>query len=298
MLYAYPRFVRQSGIGNRLFPWARAYLFAKDHGAKLIWPNWEHFRVGALFKGGVGLRNFPGKIYLLGNFTPDRTYVSGLRKQIILRTSQKLAEVDTLKAKYDSNSSQIVIFDGVRNLFTDLAGSQAALRNALISIARPAVMSSVQLTLPPIALNIRRGKDFRDPEDPGEFVISGGLRTPLKWFCMTLQRIRRLVGSDIGAYVVSDGDEGDLDSVLSLPNTVHIKTTTALADLLLISQARLLIASGGSAFSAWGAFLSGAPTLCVPGQSFTWFGLGADHVGVFDPVQSSDRELRRYCSLC
>jgi hypothetical protein len=159
-------------------------------------------------------------------------------------------------------------------------------------------MSNVPMALPPIALNIRRGKDFHDPKDPGEFVSSGSLRTPLKWFRMTLQRVRRLVGSEIGAFVVSDGDEADLNPVLSLPNTVHIKTTTALADLLLISRARFLIASGGSAFSAWGAFLSEAPTLCIPGQSFTWFGLSADRVGVFDPLHSSDGELRRYCSVC
>src|SRR5262245_18188774 len=187
MLYAYPRFARQSGIGNRLFPWARAYLFAKDHEAKLIWPNWEHFRVGSLFKGGVRWRDFPGKIYLLGNFTPDHTYVSGLRKQIILRTGQKLAELDRFQIKYNSDSLLTIVFDGDRNHFTDLAGSQAILKNALIRIASPAVMSSVQTTLPPIALNIRRGKDFRDPEDPGEFVTSGGLRTPLEWFIMTLQ---------------------------------------------------------------------------------------------------------------
>ena len=298
MLYAYPRFVRQSGIGNRLFPWARAYLFAKAHGAKLIWPNWEHLRVGVLFKGGVRWQDFPGKIFLFGNFMPDHTYVSGLRKQIILRTGQKLAELDTLQIKHNSRSPQIIVFDGVGNLFTDLAGSHVVLRNALVSIASPAVMSSLQITLPPIALNIRRGKDFRDPKDPEEFVTSGALRTPLEWFRMTLQRIRRLVGSEIGAYVVSDGDEADLNSVLSLPNTVHIKTQTALADLLLLSQARLLVASGGSAFSAWGAFLSEAPTLCIPGQSFTWFGLSADRVGVFDPLHSSDGELRQYCSVC
>ena len=294
MLYAYPRFTRQSGIGNRLFPWARAYLFAKDHGAKLIWPNWAHFRLGSLLKGGVRWRDFPGKIYLLGNFNPDQTYVSGLRKQIILRTSQKFAELD-IRTTNNPGASEIIVFDGVRNLFTDLAGSQATLKNALISIASPAVMSSVQITLPPIALNIRRGKDFRDPRDPGEFVTTGALRTPLEWFRMTLQRIRRLVGSEVGAFVVSDGDEADLNPVLGLPNTVHIKTTTALADLLLISQARLLIASGGSSFSAWGAFLSEAPTLCIPGQSFAWFGL-TDRVGVFDPLHSSDGELRRYCS--
>ena len=159
MLYAYPRFVRQSGIGNRLFPWARAYLFAKDHEAKLIWPNWEHIRLGALFKGGVSWRDFPGKIYLFGNFRPDHAYVSGLRKQIILRTGQKLPELDTLEInERNSSSSQIKVFDGERNHFLDLAGSQVTLKSALISIASPAVMSSLQIRLPPIALNIRRDR--------------------------------------------------------------------------------------------------------------------------------------------
>src|SRR5262249_26060781 len=156
-----PRFIRQSGIGNRLFPWARAYLFAKNHGAKLIWPNWEHFRLGALFKGGVRWRDFPGKIYLIGNFRPDYDYLTGLRKQVILRTCQKLAELDT--HELNERSPQLVVFDGVRGQFLDLAGSQATLKNALINIASPAVMSSLQTRLPPIAVNIRRGKDFRDP---------------------------------------------------------------------------------------------------------------------------------------
>ena len=291
MLYVYSRFVRQGGIGNRLFPWARAYRFARDHEVKLIWPNWVHFRKGAIFKGDVRWRDFPGKIYLFGNFTPDHTYITGVHKQYILRTSQKLSELDTLKINHKSSSSQLMVFEGFGNCFADIAGSQEVLKNALIRIASPAVMSSVQVMLPPIALNIRRGKDFRDPQDPSEFVTSGGLRTPLEWFIMTLQRIRRLVGSEIGAFVVSDGDEAELKPVLSLPNTVYIKTTTALADLLLISRARVLVASGGSSFSAWGAFLSGAPTLCIPGQSFSWFELDADRVGVFDPLQSSDGEL-------
>jgi hypothetical protein len=297
MLYTYPKFVRQSGMGNRLFPWARAYLFAKDHGARLIWPTWPHLRRGPLLKGGVNSIDFFGKIFLFGNFKPDHSYVCGFRKQILLKTSELLSEADIGQVeKTASTSSQILVFEGYRDLFLSLAGREAELKTALTSIASPKVVSELRRSLPPIALNIRRGKDFRDPRDPREFETTGSLRTPLEWFVLTLQRIRSLVGNDIGAYVVSDGDETDLRPVLRLPNTVHVKNTTALADLLSISQARLLIASGGSSFSAWGAFLSAAPTLCISGQSLTWFGLRQDRVGVFDPHKSSNDELYRHCA--
>ena len=284
-------------MGNRLFPWARAYLFAKDHELRIVWPNWAHFRRGPLLRGGVNWRDLPGKIYLFGNFKPDQSYVHGLRKQVLLRTGRFFSELDLPQwEKARSTSPHILIFEGDRNHFSDFAGRQAELKAALMHIASPRVTSELQVSLPPIALNIRRGKDFRDPRDPLEFQTTGGLRTPLDWFVQTLQRVRNLMGEEIGAYVISDGDEVDLKPVLSLRNTVHIKCTTALADLLLISQARFLIASGGSSFSAWGAFLSGAPTLSIPGQSFTWFGLTPDRVGVLDPGQSSDDELLRYCA--
>ena len=297
MLYTYPKFVRQTGIGNRLFPWARAYLFAKDHAVPIVWPNWVSFRRGPLLRGGVNWRDWPGKIYFFGNFKPDQTYVHGLRKQAVLRTGQFYSELDLPQLqKSRSTSSHILIFEGDRNHFADFEGRQAELKAALMSIASPRVVSELKVSLPPIALNIRRGKDFRDARDPHEFQTKGGLRTPLEWFILTLQRVRSLVGSEIGAYVISDGDEVDLRPVLSLRNTVHIKTTTALADLLLISQARFLIASGGSSFSAWGAFLSGAPTLCISGQSFTWFKLSANRVGVFDPLKSSEHDLLPYCA--
>ena len=297
MLYTYPKFVRQSGMGNRLFPWARAYLFAKDHEAEVIWPTWPHLRRGSLLKGGVKPLDFFGKIFLFGNFKPDQRYVRGLRKQLLLKTSKFLSEVDAIQIEKGSSTySQIVVFEGDRDLFLSFAGRQGELKAALTSIASPRVISELPSRLPPIALNIRRGKDFRDPRDPREFETAGGLRTPLEWFILTLQRVRNIMGNNLGAYVVSDGDELDLKPVLSLPNTVHVKNTTALADLLSLSQARLLIASGGSSFSAWGAFLSGAPTVCIPGQSLTWFGLSGERVGVFDPRESSDDELRRYCA--
>jgi hypothetical protein len=297
MLYTYPKFVRQSGMGNRLFPWARAYLFAKDHGARIIWPTWPHLRRGPLLKGGVNSIDFFGKIFLFGNFTPDHSYVCGFRKQVLLKTSKLLSEADIGQIeKTASRSSQVLVFEGYRDLFASLAGRQLELKAALTSIASPKVVSELQRNLPPIALNIRRGRDFRDPRDPREFETTGSLRTPLEWFILTLQRIRNLMGNDIGAYVVSDGDKTDLKPVLSLPNTMHVKNTTALADLLSLAQARLLIASGGSSFSAWGAFLSAAPTLCIPGQSLTWFGLRQDRVGVFDPRESRNDELYRYCA--
>src|SRR5688500_18711768 len=46
VLYVRPRFTRGHGFGNRLFPWARARVFAATTGARFVTPLWTRFAVG------------------------------------------------------------------------------------------------------------------------------------------------------------------------------------------------------------------------------------------------------------
>ncbi|MGH9807358.1 MAG: hypothetical protein ACRD9W_08860, partial [Terriglobia bacterium] len=129
----------------------------------------------------------------------------------------------------------------------------------------------------PIALNVRRGKDFEDASDESEFYSRGPLRTPLSWFIRTLQEIRSRLGVPRApAYVVSDGTEQDLEPLLRI-NDVHlVESRSAISDLLILAKARLLIGSGGSSFSAWASFLGQMPTVSHPGQSLNWFKVSGD----------------------
>jgi hypothetical protein len=60
----------------------------------------------------------------------------------------------------------------------------------------------------------------------------------------------------------------------------------AASDLLVLSQTKVLLGSGGSSFSAWASFFGEIPTVTIPGQSLTWFKLqhkNGSFVGEFDP---------------
>jgi hypothetical protein len=108
----------------------------------------------------------------------------------------------------------------------------------------------------------------------------------LSWFRRTLDVIRSRLGYVARAVIVSDGSPEDLRELLSMENTSLLRPGCAISDLLVLANAHVLLASGGSTFSAWASFLGRMPTLSLPGQSLTWFGLGGPdgpYVGAFDP---------------
>ena len=55
-------------------------------------------------------------------------------------------------------------------------------------------------------------------------------------------------------------------------NVSRVDRGCAAADLWALSQARVILGSGGSTFTGWGSFLGGAPLALVPGQSLEWLG--------------------------
>jgi hypothetical protein len=178
----------------------------------------------------------------------------------------------------------VLLFGGERGWFGPLAGEAALVRAELRAITRPVWLRRVDaLPATPIGIHVRRG-DFRVARTPGEFLTGGSLRTPESWFVESLLAVRRVVGRAVPAFVVSDADDAELGELLGLDRVRRISTGSAIADLLALSRARFLIASGGSTFSAWAAFLGQSPAISHPGQSLRWFRLTHEaYVGECDP---------------
>lgn len=271
----------------------------------MLWPDWVSLRLGPLLKGGADYRTFLGKIYLLRNFQPCAGYVTGFKKARVLYSCAPIAETDWQTSEVRGaplvrDRNKVVVFRGDSRHFLDLQGAHREILAALRDMTQPDILHEVDhLALPPIALNIRRARDFKEARSPADFVSKGGLRTPLDWFAACLQSIRRRAGYPVGAFVISDGEDQDLGPVLGLPEVRRIRTSTAIADLLLLSRARVILGSGGSSFSAWGAFLSQAAIFTIPGQSMTWFSLeqaSRGPVGVFDPDSPDAAALEQICA--
>jgi hypothetical protein len=163
----------------------------------------------------------------------------------------------------------VVEFEGWREFFAPLLGWNERLLAELRLATRASHLATAErFPVVPIALNVRCGADF-PPAPPGTRRLAFGQATPLPWFVAALRRVREAAGTCAPAFVVSDGGPDRLRPLLDEPSVTLVRPGCAISDLLVLSKARVLLASGSSSFSAWGAFLGGMPAASHPGQPLT-----------------------------
>ncbi len=251
MRYCAARFERGSGLGNRLYPWARCHTHALKHDLPMLAPHWWWPpRVRPLLKEVPPIADLAGHLYVRGmRALPE--YVSGARRTWIEATAR----------------ANVLAFRGDAGRFTALHDHEQTLRHALerICVVPPPADSAY------IGLHVRRG-DF-----------SATARTQNSWFVTALRAVRAHLGSNVLAKLVSDGAASELRDLLAEPNVSLVRTRVPLADLLILARARVLLASGSS-FSAWAAFLGGMPAVTHPAHSLAWYGVKPrSFLGHFNP---------------
>lgn len=270
MLYCRPCFTRGHGLGNRLFPWARARLFAASTGARFIDPVWVRPALGPMLRGGIALRHYRSQILLLGLFRRRPGDLGVLQGWWVARGATRISEpAATIVPRTSAAATAddvLVEFRGYEGYFAPLLGREELLRSELRAVARPRLLLRADRLGPvPIAINVRCGRDF-PKASPGAERIAPGEATPLGWFVEALRLVRRSMGARVPAFVVSDGGVGDLAVLLAEPEVRLVRPGCAVTDLLVLLRARVLLASGSSSFGAWAAFLGGMPAATHPGQ--------------------------------
>lgn len=306
MIYCHPVYGRGNGLGNRLFPWARCRVFAHLNHVQMLAPVWFRLSVGSLIRGGINPRAYLQQIVLAGLFTRGSDELGGRRRLRVLSTALKLSEPTDLRVPEGLGGTGDVLFQfrGDKRHFRDLAGWDQFLHRELRRITkRHWLHKADRFAGIPIGINVRAGKDFPAAKSPQDFFVKGPLRTPLAWFAESLRAIRRLIGYDAPALVVSDGSANQLQPLLRMKGVHFVRPGCAISDLLTLAKTRVLLASGASSFSAWAAFLGQMPTIAHPGQSLNWFGLGTDcgpYTCEFDPAsppaEFSERITRLFAS--
>ena len=299
MLYALPVFARGFGFGNRLFPWARARVFCAVNGGRMLAPRWVRFAVGSLLRGGIDARAWRRQFLLQGLFHPREGDVTGLARTLVRWRTPRAQEPEDPRRPLDPppepGRDLLVPFPGYRGFFRPLLGWEATLLDELRAIARPEHLAAVdRFPSVPVAMNVRCGHECPDPQ-PGARRIEVGQKTPLPWFRDALRAVRAAAGWAAPAYVVSDGTERQLETLLAEEAVTLVRPGCAISDLLTLARARVLLASGSSSFSAWGSFLGGMPTASHPGQpSSAWRlpdGEGGPPRREFDPLEPDPRFL-------
>jgi hypothetical protein len=243
--------IGRSGLGNALFPWARCVVWCHDHRVPMLRPQFRQIHIGPYLRRERDKRQYHRLFRNPG-------YVSGWRRLLKIQLARRVPEGST------DVQSATVWFEGMEGLFQPIFGRSELVRSALRRMTRPELLPDAPSS-DYMAVHIRRG-DFTPA--PNETVLRSGAwnyQLPIEWFRHCILEARRSVQTNMAVVVFSDGTDDQIREVLQLPNVTRSSAKSAITDLLGISQAKILVASG-STFSMWGAYLGQVPTIWFPGQ--------------------------------
>lgn len=266
MNYVYPKlsekdlgFIRLggAGLGNILFTYARALVFARDYDCQFIWPAWPSIKLGPI------LRREMDKRFYNDLFDNRSGAVGGLRKLWLLAVKKRLPE--SKKKLVEKLDDRIVTFEGLAGCFDDIRYDSAYVFENLKRNLKPKNQDALAFDFrDSVGVHIRLG-DFARVSEAEVRAGRHDSALPVEWYRDMICQIRELAGREIRVWIFSDGTEEELKPVLSLPRTQRLTFGTSIADIMALSQVPLLIASGSS-FSMWARYLGRMSCICYPGQ--------------------------------
>lgn len=259
--YTYPRFSKYdfgvvrlggAGLGNLLFTYSRALVYAKKHNCQMIWPTWPSIKVGPW------LRRENDKRFYHNLFRNHAGHVQGW-KRLRLLFSKRVPEGEVLE------SGQVMEFCGMDDLFEPFLNEYEIIRDDLYKNLLEKNRKGLDFDFNnSISVHVRLG-DFSQADKEALKRGTDNTRLPITWYVDIIKGLRKIVGKDIPVYIFSDGNDSELQPLLELKNTRKIGFGSSVADMMALSKANLLIASG-STFSMWARFLGQMSTITFPGQ--------------------------------
>ena len=229
-----------AGLGNILFPWANAIVYAKQYELERIATTWTNLKIGTFIR-----KERDKRMYF--NLFTGNDGIQGFRKFLLLNFS-----------------SRVKVFSGMHNLFEPFKNEHQYIKSELLKIINPHHIKAVKrFDSNSIAIHIRMG-DFEVPKNE-EILRNGnwGYRLPLDWYKSVIEKIR--ADSTLPIYIFSDGSDEDLKDILELKNCSRVDLGSSISDMLALSSAKVLVASA-STFSMWSSFLGQKSTIWFPGQ--------------------------------
>jgi hypothetical protein len=259
VFFAFPN-VGKAGLGNGLFSWARAEIFAHSYGAKVLAPQWNRFRLGTY------LRREPDKRRYTKFFRSEK-HVYGWRRLYLLckRRVDESAFEKSLPPCSLGVGSRVIEFYGLGDYFTPLVTSRQLIYERLLEMTVPQFRSTIS-PIPYVAIHVRRGDITRQGFTQGELERVNQY-TNLDWFVEMAKKLtNRRLPEGCKIIVFTDGSPDEVEPLVSIPGVTLQPRQPAITDLWGIANAALLIASGYSTFSMWGSYLGRMPTIYAPGK--------------------------------
>lgn len=266
MNYAYPKlsehdlgFVRLggAGLGNIMFTWARAAVFARDHQCQVIWPTWPSIKIGPY------LRRESDKRFYGDLFRNDGSAVGGVKKLHKLLTCNRISEAQ--KELVALEDETIVEFTGFEGCFESILYEYEFVRQLIESNLHPKNKAPLQDDYRgTMGIHVRLG-DFSRVSVAEVEAGRHDSALPVEWYAEIVRQVRHYAGRQIPVYVFSDGTDEELQPLLALPGVERKTYGTSIGDILGLSRFPLLVASGSS-FSMWARYLGRANCICYTNQ--------------------------------
>jgi hypothetical protein len=254
---------RGAGLGNELFPWAKAFLASQALGARLMHPAW-----------GLNQRNYHR------DFGTNRL---DWLQQGVIKLAMPTVHFDeaayraTGKDDYQQAVAEFAAAEGLdrRRHFVFAAsgmwGGFQSIRKARVFVLSEllkarcavenvhAILGQAHAGKALIAVHIRRG-DFLNLRGEADYCGQFNVALPLQWYLATCESIKRSCGDQVQFLLLTDASQHEVQPFIDAfqPLTTFHLRQTACSDLLLMALADCIVCSVSS-YSMWGAFLSNAP---------------------------------------
>ena len=250
----------RAGLGNKLFVWARALVFAKRNNLPLYVIGFNRIHIGPF------LRSEKAKRFYFGQFKRNSFLIKMMYLQHMLANTSILTEPDIESTAVQINSRYL--FDQIpswKNYFESFQSYRLIIRDAFFETLSKKVVKQIEehKINAEIGVHIRMG-DFKTLPDGVDFKLVGATRTPIKYFIDCIQKIGFLLNSSPKTLVFSDGYKEELKEILTLKNTIFSECSIDVVDLINLSRSKIIITSAHSSFSEWAGFLSESPVIRHP----------------------------------
>jgi hypothetical protein len=246
------------GLGNMMFVWARGVAFAKKNKLQYHTTTWFKFFyiLRSYLIGRKDVRNYYPYFNRQLNFTKYATSK--------LPWVTKIVEPD-FEISVENKDEAAYIFNKIpnwSNYFKDIKAYRNDIINEFYAMLSKTIINDVNAQqIPIIAVHVRLG-DFQPLNNNTLFKNVGNTRTPLSYFILLIEKIRKINGENLRVAIFSNGNIDELNPLLSLPNTyLSNNSKYDITELILMAKSKLLITSAGSTFSYWSAFLGDIPVI-------------------------------------
>lgn len=225
-----------TGLGNKMLTFARAYNFAKKHDLKLYTINWVGLSLGPIVR-----------------FERSKRYYNYFKQSEIL-TKLKIRLISFSRFQENEGAKYVpfnkyYVFKKISirdDFFYEIRKNRMIFKRDFFNLLNEKIQNQIENSKSPdIAIHIRRG-DFKN----------GSTLTDLSYFIKVLMFINTHSKCKLKTIIFSDGSDEELSDILSISGVARAIKQPDIVDLFQMSKSKVFIPSIGSTFSYWGAILN------------------------------------------